>query len=142
GVTAVHAFTHEQAQHQMAAGRHDEVLKAILDRYKALESECDFVLCEGTDYTGVSSAFEFDFNAAVAKNLGAPILPVISGRERSADEIHNAIRVAREVFQARGCDVVATVVNRATAPDADGLAAVLGSARGEDEPVFVIPEDA
>lgn len=142
GVTAVHAFTHEQAQHQMAAGRHDEVLKAILDRYKALEAECDFVLCEGTDYTGVSSAFEFDFNAAVAKNLGAPILPVISGRERSADEIHNAIRVAREVFQARGCDVVATVVNRATAPDADELAAVLGSARGEDEPVFVIPEDA
>lgn len=142
GVTAVHAFTHEEAQHQMAAGRHDEVLKAILDRYKVLEAECDFVLCEGTDYTGVSSAFEFDFNAAVAKNLGAPILPVISGRHRSADEIHNAIQVAREVFQARGCDVVATVVNRATAGDPDELAATLDAARADDEPVFVIPEDA
>jgi phosphate acetyltransferase len=142
GVTAVHAFTHEQAQHQMAAGRHDEVLKVILDRYKALETECDFVLCEGTDYTGVSSAFEFDFNAAVAKNLGAPILPVISGRDRSADEIHNAIQVAREVFQARGCDVVATLVNRATSDNPDELAAALGAARTDDEPVFVIPEDA
>ena len=142
GTTAVHAFTHEQAQHQMAAGRHDEVLKAILDRYKALEAECDFVLCEGTDYTGVSSAFEFDFNAAVAKNLGAPILPVLSGRERSVDEIHNAIQVAREVFQARGCDVVATIVNRATAANPDELAAALGAARADDEPVFVIPEDA
>ena len=142
GVSAVHAFTHEEAQHQMAAGRHDEVLKAILDRYKALEAECDFVLCEGTDYTGVSSAFEFDFNAAVAKNLGAPILPVISGRERSADEIHNAIQVAREVFQARGCDVVATVVNRATAGDPDALARQLAAGRNGHEPVFVIPEDA
>ena len=141
GVTAVHAFTHDEAQREMAAGRHDEVLKAILDRYKQLEAECDFVLCEGTDYTGVSSAFEFDFNTAVAKNLGAPILPVISGRGRSADEIHNAIQVAREVFQARGCDVVATIVNRVTVQDPDGLQQELDSARDDDEPLFVIPED-
>jgi len=141
GVTAVYAYTHEEAQREMAAGRHDEVLKAILDRYKQLEDECDFVLCEGTDYTGVSSAFEFDFNTAVAKNLGAPILPVISGRGRSADEIHNAIQVAREVFQARGCDVAATIVNRATVPDPDALQRELDSARDDDEPLFVIPED-
>lgn len=141
GVTAVHAFTHDEAQRLLAAGRHDDVLKAILDRYKELEAECDFVLCEGTDYTGVSSAFEFDFNAAVAKNLGAPILPVISGRERSADEIHNAIQVAREVFQARGCDVAATIVNRATTTDPDALARELESARADGEPLFVIPED-
>lgn len=141
GVTATHAFTHDEAQRQMAAGLHDEVIKTILDRYKSLEAECDFVLCEGTDYTGVSSAFEFDFNAAVAKNLGAPILPVISGRERTADEVHNAIQVAREVFQARGCDLIATIVNRATAPDPDALWRELNSARADEEPLYVIPED-
>ncbi len=141
GVSAVYAFTHEQAQRELAAGRHDEVLKAILDRYKALEAQCDFVLCEGTDYTGVSSAFEFDFNAAVAKNLGAPILPVINGRGRTSDEIHNAIQVARDVFQARGCDVVATIVNRADAPDIDALRRELARDQGEGEPLFVVPED-
>lgn len=141
GVTAVHAFSHEDAQRELAAGRHDEVVKAILDRYKALEAECDFVLCEGTDYTGVSSAFEFDFNAAVAKNLGAPVLAVISGRGRSADEIHNAIQVAREVFTARGCDVAATFVNRATTADPDALRRELEGARADGEPLFVIPEE-
>jgi len=141
GVTAVHAFTHDEAQRELAAGRHDEVLKAILERYKQLESECEFVLCEGTDYTGVSSAFEFDFNATVAKNLGAPILPVISGRDRSADEIHNAIQVAREVFEARGCDVAATLVNRVTAPEPQALRRELDEAREDDPPLFVIPED-
>jgi len=141
GVTATHAFSHDEAQRELAAGRHEEVLKSILDRYKALEAQCDFVLCEGTDYTGVSSAFEFDFNATVAKNLGAPILPVISGRQRSVDEIHNAIEVAREVFNARGCDVVATIVNRATA-DPEALAGNLREKLNGDEPVFVIPEDA
>ena len=141
GHTAVHAFTHDQAQREMAAGRHEEVVKHILDRYKSLEESCDFVLCEGTDYTGVSSAFEFDFNAAVAKNLGAPILPVINGLGRSADEIHNAIQVAREVFQARGCDVAATIVNRADAPDIEALLRELLSARADDELLFVVPED-
>ena len=34
------------------------LLKNILGKYKALESRCDFVLGEGTDYTEVSSAFE------------------------------------------------------------------------------------
>lgn len=33
------------------------LLKNILDKYKALESRCDYVLGEGTDYTEVSSAF-------------------------------------------------------------------------------------
>lgn len=140
GVTATYAFSHDEAQRELAAGRHDEVLKVILERYKALEEQCDFVLCEGTDYTGVSSAFEFDFNATVAKNLGAPILPVISGRHRSIDEIHNAIEVAREVFRARGCDVAATIVNRATA-DPDELVAGLRRERDDAEMVFVIPED-
>jgi phosphate acetyltransferase len=141
GRTAVHAFTHEDAQREIAAGRHDEVLKSILDRYKLLESECDFVLCEGTDYTGVSSAFEFDFNVAVAKNLGAPMLPVISGRGRSAAEIHNAIQVAREVFAARGCDVAATIVNRASGAEPDALRRELESARADGEPLYLIPED-
>ncbi len=141
GTTAVHAYTHDEAQRELAAGRHDEVLQRILECYKRLEVECDFVLCEGTDYTGVSSAFEFDFNAAVAKNLGAPILPVLSGRQRSDDEIHNAIQVAREVFTARGCDVVASFVNRATAVDPLALRRALEATRSNGEPLYVIPED-
>jgi phosphate acetyltransferase len=140
GETAVYAFTHDEAQRQIAAGRAGEVLKAILTRYKQLEEACDFVLCEGTDYTGVSSAFEFDFNAAVAKNLGCPILPVISGRGRSAAEIHNAIHVARGVFTSQGCDVVATIVNRVTAPDPASLVSEI-RAGFDSEPLYVIPEE-
>ena len=68
----MYAYHHEDAQHMVAVGQYDALLKNILSKYKTLESQCDFVLCEGTDYTGVSSAFEFDFNADVANNLGCP----------------------------------------------------------------------
>ncbi|MEJ2514654.1 MAG: phosphate acetyltransferase [Gammaproteobacteria bacterium] len=139
--TAVYAYTHDEAQQEIAAGRGQEVLKVILSRYKALEAECDFVLCEGTDYTGVSSAFEFDFNVAVAKNLDCPILPVINGHDRAAPEIQNAIQVARSVFTARGCDVVATIVNRATAPDPEALRRALRDASQNGEALYVIPEE-
>jgi len=142
GVTAVHAFTSKQAQREVAAGRQAELLQAILAAYKQVEERCDFVLCEGTDYTGVSSAFEFDFNAAVARNLGSPVLSVIRGRERSAAEIRDAIRVARGVLGQRGCDVVATVVNRATADDPAALRAELAPAATDGEPLYVIAEDA
>jgi phosphate acetyltransferase len=86
GETAVFAFTHDEAQQEIAAGRGEEVLKAILSRYKALEEICDFVLCEGTDYTGVSSAFEFDFNAAVAKfKADTDAAAAASGKDGPAD---------------------------------------------------------
>lgn len=35
-----------------AADQSDELIATILERYKDLESDCDFVVCEGTDYTG------------------------------------------------------------------------------------------
>ncbi len=63
--------TYAEAHEKIARGQRKELLNDILDKYKRLESQCDFVLCEGTDYTGVSSALEFDFNADVASNLNA-----------------------------------------------------------------------
>ena len=53
------ALSHDEAQHLSAEGRTDEILKAILDKYKHLESKCDFILCEGTDFSGLSLPFEF-----------------------------------------------------------------------------------
>ena len=93
-------------------GSTDVLLKNILDKYKALESRCDFVLCEGTDYTGVSSAFEFDFNAGVANDLGCPIIAVVNGCGKSPQEVLDAIRFARDAFESQGCTILATLVNR------------------------------
>ena len=38
------------------------VLKTIMARFRAMQSQCRFILCEGTDFTGIASAFEIDFN--------------------------------------------------------------------------------
>ena len=66
----MYACAHADARNLVAEGRVETLLKNILNRYKALEGRCNFVLCEGTDFTGVGSAFEFEFNADVVNNLG------------------------------------------------------------------------
>ena len=48
----MYAFKHKDAQDLVADGQYDTLIKHILDKYKALEGKCDFILCEGTDYTG------------------------------------------------------------------------------------------
>ena len=64
----------------VADGKSEHLLKRIYARFKELAEQYEFVLCEGTDFTGVSSAFELDFNAEIASQIGAPILLVANAR--------------------------------------------------------------
>jgi len=138
---AMYAYTHEKAMELFSRGETDELIRGIVDKYKALERRCNFVLCEGTDYTGVSSAFELDFNAAVANNLGAPILPVVNGRDKSAAEVRDAVRIAEEAFEQQGCVILATVVNRYTGEDLSDLRRQLQPPSDGRPPVYVIPNE-
>lgn len=88
------------------------LLKMILARYKAIEGRFDFLLCEGTDFSGVTSAFEFDLNAQIANHLGAPVLNVLSGRDKTPSTILEAAEAARNAFAAEGCAFTANIVNR------------------------------
>jgi phosphate acetyltransferase len=135
------AYTHEEARDLAADGQIETVLKKILNQYKQLEDKCKFILCEGTDFTGVGSAFEFDFNAEVANNLGSPILALVNGRKKSPDEIIDAMQVARESFEEKGCTVLATIINRVAADGIDAVHAQLKKLGLEKEPVYILPED-
>lgn len=62
--------------------RHDPeaALATIVERYKAVEAQCDAVVIVGSDYTDVASPAELGYNARIAANLGAPVLLVVGGR--------------------------------------------------------------
>lgn len=135
------AYTHEDARNLTADGQTQALLKIILTKYKLLERKCKFVLCEGTDFSGVGSAYEFDFNADVANNLGTPILALVNGRHKSADETVDAAQVARESFEEKGCTVVATIINRV---DINAIAAVRDQIKKmglEAEPIYILPQE-
>ncbi|MFM1950556.1 MAG: hypothetical protein RL418_243 [Actinomycetota bacterium] len=129
-------------------------LGLILDRYKALEAQCDAVVILGSDYTDVFSAAEFSFNAKVATNLGAPMILVFNGREvyttsehlgqaapRSAQEILSMAELAMQQVLDAHTTVLAAVVNRADSERLDSIKEAVGNALPEGIPAWVVPED-
>jgi phosphate acetyltransferase len=69
--------------------RHDPegALARIVERYKAVEAQCDAVVIVGSDYTDVGSPAELGYNARIAANLGAPVLLVLSGRAGQGEQL-------------------------------------------------------
>jgi phosphate acetyltransferase len=122
---AMVGLTDREATDLITSGRPDEMLERILETYKDYEKGHDFVLVEGTNYQGATVPFEFDVNADIARTLGAPVLVLVSGKDRTADDIYDNTILAKERFAERGCDLLAVIVNRATADGFDQLAETL-----------------
>ena len=121
-------------------GDNDGIQTIILNKYKKLESKCDFVLVEGSDFRTHLSSYEFDFNVQVAKNLSCPIIAVVSGQRKSVGEVVDSVQVMKEVLKREKCNQLGTIVNRATPADADDIQAALDRNKAAGELDFVIPE--
>lgn len=124
----------------LAAGKYDELYTRILERYKTLESRCDFILCIGTDYTGVSTALEFDFNVEVARNLGSILVPIINGQGKDPDAIVLATRTLLEQLETRKCDVLAVIINRIDQGRRERILTGMKQGLPGNRPVYVLPE--
>jgi phosphate acetyltransferase len=114
----------------------DAALGTIVQHYRELERQCDAIVVVGSDYTDLASPNELAFNARIAANLGTPVLLVVSGVERTPEEVKQVVDVAVAEFKAGHANVVAIVANR-TNPD--DLTAVTSAIDGS-LPVFTIPE--
>lgn len=142
-----YGLTFLEAKELLAAEKHDEVIERILTKYKKLEGKYDFVLIEGTDFSGVTTAFEFDINADIAKNLGAPVLFVTSGKtknvQKSSEEILNALNLAIEYFEEKDCSILGAIVSRVAVADADHTLCEIKSrlkSNKKDLQIYIYPE--
>ena len=134
--------TLDEARDMISKGRHDELMDTIVSKYKRLESRCGFVLCEGTDNTGVSSALELDFNADVASNIGSPVMIIVNGQGKSPSKLTDVVRVAGDAFEERNCTVLAACVNRIEPAQMESVASAFKDGQTGDKPVFLLPADA
>ncbi|MEM7549266.1 MAG: phosphate acetyltransferase [Bacteroidota bacterium] len=108
-----YVFNEEEASELESRGKHDEIIDAIIEKYKALESKYDFVLIEGTDYETHSAAFEFNINIEIARNLGSPVI-VVGRADHKVDleVLDNPIQILVDSLKERGCQVIKVIVNR------------------------------
>lgn len=135
-----YGVTHEETRMLVAEGQLEEILKRIIEKYKALEEQCDFIICEGTDFTDIISAFEFNLNAEIANQLSAPILLVANGQGKTIKELISSVKSEREAFIDQGCSLVTTIVNRIPLDQFQSVTDQLEHLWLYDDPVFFLPE--
>jgi len=96
---------------------------------------------EGRDFEGEGTAFEFDTNITIAKNLNAPVIVVISGNEKTtAQVITSAVTMLRN-FLAREVQVLAVVANRIKPEQVEDVQQLLSAQIDNDIVIAVIPEE-
>lgn len=125
------------------SGSEDDLHDLILQKYRKVADEYDFVLIEGTDFRGQDTTFESEINGDIAANLGAPVLLISSGRKKTVEEMSRQVQVSIDSHKEKGLNLVSSIINRAP----EGLTSqVLSDIRRqyhpeESLPFYVIPEN-
>ncbi|MGK7907404.1 MAG: phosphate acyltransferase [Synechococcus sp.] len=109
----------------ISQNRFEDVLEIVIKQYESLASTCKFVLCEGSDYSSQSSAFEFDLNRDIARNLGCPILILGNAESRAAEEAIMSVQISYEAYREKGCQVAGILLNKVDPRQLDAVSDAL-----------------
>jgi phosphate acetyltransferase len=136
-----YAFSRQEVLEQTDSENWREMINTIIGKFKKLEDAYDFTVIEGSDFLGEGVAFEFETNAAIAKNLGAPVLTIINGENKStAQIISSALNVFRN-FESREVQVLGIIANRVKPEQVDDVHELLRMQLPDDIMLTVIPWD-
>jgi len=107
-----YAFKRSEVIKKKNEDKDDEIISTIIEKYKAIEERFDFVLVEGTGFSGEGSIIEFDINIQIAKNLGIPAIILSSGLDKPIEELIGNLQIAFDAFKDHGVDVLSVIANK------------------------------
>lgn len=107
-----YAITKSKLIKKKNKGKIGEVLDLIIEKYKKLEERFDFVLVEGTSFTGEGTSIELDTNVLIAKNLGIPTIIIGSGVGKTLDELVDSLNLIYNSFKVKEVEVLSVIANK------------------------------
>lgn len=107
-----YAITKSRLIKKKNKGKIGEVLDTIIEKYKKLEERFDFVLVEGTSFTGEGTSIELDLNVLIAKNLGIPTIIVGSGVGKTLEELLDSLYLVYDSFKVKEVEVLSVFANK------------------------------
>lgn len=118
----------------------EKAQETIMQRYQALREKYSVILVVGSDFGSVSNPAELAFNASVAANIGAPVVLVVSGQGRTAEDAAKVAELAFGQFTANHARPVSVIVNRAEEGSLEQVRAALTHALPSDVLTAALPE--
>ena len=107
-----YAYKYSEVIQLLSQGKSEEVIHTVIEKFKKLEAKYDYVLVEGSDFSGKGGFTELDVNLMIAKNLGVPALIVGSGNNKTKKEFVNSMQLTYKSFTNKEVDVIGLVANK------------------------------
>ena len=108
----MYVFTRNEVVKYINSGNEAYVIDTIIDRFKRLQEQFDFIVVEGTDFLGGNTNIEFDGNISIAKNLGIPAVVIVNGQEKSVQEIVDSAVTTARSFLDEGVQLLTVIANK------------------------------
>ncbi|WP_456867171.1 phosphate acetyltransferase [Galbibacter sp. BG1] len=133
------AYTRNEVIQKRNTGKSGEIIDTIIQKYKRLEERFDFILVEGSDFSGEGSVFEFDVNVLIAKNLGLPAILVASGVNKTKEDLAGSLQLAYHSFVNKDVNVMALIANKISPDNLTIAKQILQEFLPDEVEVFAIP---
>lgn len=134
-----YAITKSKLIKKKNKGKIGEVIDLIIEKYKKLEEQFDFVLVEGTSFSGEGTVIELDMNVLIAKNLGIPTIIVGSGVGKTLEELTDSLYLAYDSFKVRDVEVLSVIANKVQPENINLVTEGLKASLPQDVLVNAIP---
>ena len=127
-----------EVEELISKGKDSELIENLIGKFKQLEKEYDFVLCEGIRKSFLTSTISYDLNVRIAQNFGAPYINIINAKEKSSKEVYEEVLIENEYSTSVGCSHFATFVNRVNEEEFAALRALFDKTKYT---VYMLPEE-
>jgi len=135
-----YAYKHNEVVELLSEGKTDDVIHKVIKKYKKLEAKYDYVLVEGTDFSGEGGFTELDVNLMIAKNLGIPALIVGSGNGKKKKDFVNTMQLTYKSFIKKEVDVIGIIANKIEGDEVNYIQQELEKSFPENLQINVIPK--
>ncbi len=136
-----YGFTRSEMIKLLNKGQEKKILETIIRKYKKLEKKYDFILLEGSDFSGEGTMIEFELNVKLAANLSIPVILVSSGVSKTFDEYISNIKLAYDSFKDEKVTVPAIIANKIKPKNLKTVVARIKKVVDQDTYVAAVPRD-
>ena len=135
-----YAYKQGEVVELLSEGKADDVIHNVIKKYKKLEAKYDYVLVEGTDFSGEGGFTELDVNLMIAKNLGIPALIVGSGNGKKKKDFINTMQLTHKSFINKEVDVIGIIANKIEVDEIDYIQKELQKSFPKNLQIDIIPK--